>query len=141
MKIIEAKTSKEKQDAFNVRDRVFIEEQGVDPEIEHDSCDEHSIHIVGYLDQRPIAAGRVQIVAGKGKIQRVAILKPYRNRGLGKQLMLAIEQIIKKNKINSSYLNAQSHAVPFYHAIGFKVSSQPFYEAGIEHVTMNKSVN
>ncbi|WP_440894989.1 GNAT family N-acetyltransferase [Amphibacillus sp. Q70] len=141
MKIIEAKTNKEKQDAFSVRDQVFIEEQGVDPEVEHDSCDEHSIHIVGYLEEHPIAAGRVQVVADKGKIQRVAILKPYRNQGYGKQLMLAIEQILKKNNINSTYLNAQSHAVPFYQAIGFKVSSQPFYEAGIEHVTMNKRVN
>lgn len=138
MNVIEATTIDAKQDAFSVRDRVFIEEQGVDPEIEHDQYDEHAIHFVGYLNGQAVAAARVRLVDGAGKIQRVAILKDHRQQGYGKQLMLAIESMLAGRKVSRLYLNAQIHAIHFYQAIGYVICSEPFYEAGIEHVTMEK---
>lgn len=138
MNVIEATTIDAKQDAFSVRDRVFIEEQGVDPEIEHDQYDEHAIHFVGYLNGQAVAVARVRLVDGAGKIQRVAILKDHRQQGYGKQLMLAIESMLAGRKVSRLYLNAQIHAIHFYQAIGYVICSEPFYEAGIEHVTMEK---
>lgn len=138
MKCIEAKTDKEIETAFAIRDRVFIEEQGVAPEIEYDQYDQNAIHIIGSLEDIPIAAARIRLVANKALIQRVAILKPYRNQGYGKKLMFAIEKISQQNKVNYFYLNAQAHAIPFYQKIGYKICSQPFFEAGIKHVTMMK---
>lgn len=138
MKVIEATTDKTKQEALSIREQVFIEEQGVDPSIEHDKYDATAIHIVGYLNQKPIAAARVRIIDDQGKIQRVAILKNERGKGFGKQLMIEIESILKQKQIDSFYLNAQSHAIDFYQSIGYQLDSEPFYEAGIEHVTMKK---
>ncbi|GAA4057562.1 GNAT family N-acetyltransferase [Amphibacillus indicireducens] len=138
MNVIEAISIEAQQDAFGVRDRVFIVEQGVAPEIEHDQYDLDAIHFVGYLDGQAIAAARVRLINGAGKIQRVAILQAYRQRGHGKQLMLAIESILADRKVERFYLNAQTHAVTFYQALGYQVCSEPFYEAGIEHVTMEK---
>lgn len=82
--VIQAQTDKEIADALSIRNQVFIEEQGVDPKIELDQYDAKAIHFVGYLNQEPIAVARVQIIDHKGKIQRVAVLKSYRNKGYGK---------------------------------------------------------
>lgn len=141
MKVIEATTKKEKLDAFSVRNRVFIEEQGINPKIEYDQYDQNAIHLVGYLNEQPIAAARIRLITEQGKIQRVAILKPFRKQGYGKKLMLASEKIISQHGLQSLHLNAQIHAIPFYEAIGFEINSHPFYEAGIEHVSMNKMLN
>ena len=138
MKVIEATTIEAQQDAFGVRDRVFIDEQGVDPKIEHDQYDLDAIHFVGYLDGQAIAAARVRLINGAGKIQRVAILKAYRHQGYGKELMFAIESILADQKVERFYLNAQTHAIAFYQAIGYQVCSDSFYEAGMKHVTMEK---
>lgn len=140
MKVIEAKTHQAKQDALHIRNLVFIEEQGVDPEIEHDQYDAEAIHIVGYLDQQPIAVARIRVLEGKGKIQRVAVLKSERSKGYGKKLMLEIEKILNRYNVNLFYLNSQVQVIHFYQALGYQISSEPFYEAGIEHVQMEKHV-
>ncbi|NMA89737.1 MAG: GNAT family N-acetyltransferase [Amphibacillus sp.] len=136
--VIQAQTDKEIADALSIRNQVFIEEQGVDPKIELDQYDAKAIHFVGYLNQEPIAVARVQIIDHKGKIQRVAVLKSYRNKGYGKKLILAIESFLSEKQISKFYLNAQSQVIEFYQSLGYTVSSEPFYEANIQHVTMAK---
>ncbi|MBM7540188.1 GNAT family N-acetyltransferase [Amphibacillus cookii] len=139
MDVIEALTATTKQDAFTIRKQVFINEQGVDPQIEHDQYDQDAIHIVGYLDQQPIATARIRLIDNKAKIQRVAILKAYRKRGYGKQLMLALEAIVTSHGIDIATLHAQTHALSFYQSVGYQVMSEPFYhQSGIEHVEMEK---
>ncbi|WP_017470537.1 GNAT family N-acetyltransferase [Amphibacillus jilinensis] len=140
MHVIEALTTTTKQDAFTIRKQVFINEQGVDPQIEHDQYDHDAIHIVGYLDQQPIATARIRLVDDKAKIQRVAVLKAYRKHGYGKQLMLALEATLTSHGINIATLHAQTHALSFYQSVGYQVMSEPFYQAGIEHVEMEKTL-
>lgn len=139
MKVIEAKTEQQIKTALSIRDQVFIDEQGVSPEIEHDHYDQTALHIVGYLDQKAIAVARVRFIdQNKGKIQRVAILKPYRGQGYGKQLMLAIESIIGSHQGVVATLHAQTQAQAFYQSLGYEAVSEPFYEANIEHIKMEK---
>lgn len=137
-KIIEAETNHHVADAFSVRKHVFIEEQGVDPAIEHDGKDHLAIHIVGYLDQQPISCGRFIMHDKKAKLQRIAVLKPHRGKCYGKALVIHMEKMIKARGISMSYLHAQTHALAFYLDLGYVVTSDPFVEAGIEHVEMEK---
>src|SRR5690625_6473132 len=88
VKVIEAKTHQAKQDALNIRNLVFIEEQGVDPEIEHDQYDAEAIHIVGYLDQQHIAVDRICVYEGKGKIHSNAYLKSEQLKRYVKKLKM-----------------------------------------------------
>ena len=37
-------------------------------------------------------------------------------------------------------LNAQSHAIPFYERHGYRVVGDPFDEAGIPHVAMERAL-
>src|SRR5690606_40702304 len=49
----------EKEQAFDIRRKVFVEEQQVPIHIEMDEHDDSAIHFVGYQLEQPIAAGRI----------------------------------------------------------------------------------
>ncbi|SDC29406.1 hypothetical protein SAMN05421734_10664 [Pelagirhabdus alkalitolerans] len=140
MHIAEAITKEQIEDAFSVRDQVFIKEQGVSPDIEHDEHDKDAIHIIGYIDEVPIAAARVRIVDQIGKVERVSVIKSYRNKGYGKQMMKAIELILIRHDLKKVRLNAQTRALDFYQTLHYIQTSEPFYEANIEHVSMEKTL-
>src|SRR5690606_4656397 len=123
------------------RKKVFIEEQQVPPEEEWDQYEESAYHFVLYdHHNHPSGAGRLRIINGKGKVERICILKEQRGNGLGQLLMNAIEKFAKKLGINSYVLNAQSQAIPFYKKLGYQISSDEFIEAGIKHRTMMKDL-
>ena len=121
---------------FVVRGIVFIEEQGVSYNIEHDEHDFSATHILGEIDGEPFAAGRIRAVGEYAKLERVAIRKSYRGKGLGHKLtefmlLVAKEQGFKKFKVH-----AQSYLKDFYQKHGFEVVGDMFKEAGIDHYLM-----
>ncbi|KIP20179.1 hypothetical protein JV16_02642 [Anoxybacillus ayderensis] len=128
------------RDALLVRRAVFIDEQGVSEEEEIDAFESESVHFVLYDDDKPIAAGRFRTIDGVGKIERICVLPSYRGRGIGKQMMEAIEQYAKQH-VTKVKLNAQTHAEPFYKQLGYETVSDVFLDAGIPHVTMVKAIN
>ncbi|WP_297990278.1 GNAT family N-acetyltransferase [Anoxybacillus sp.] len=128
------------RDALLVRRAVFIDEQGVSEEEEIDAFERESVHFVLYDDDKPIAAGRFRTIDGVGKIERICVLPSYRGRGIGKQMMEAIEQYAKQH-VTKVKLNAQTHAEPFYKQLGYETVSDVFLDAGIPHVTMVKTIN
>jgi predicted GNAT family N-acyltransferase len=133
-------TDQEMQDAYSVRKLVFINEQNVPADLEMDEFDQHAIHFVGYLNNQPIAASRLRFVDGYGKLERICVLKEFRGKQYGKQIIQAMEQVIKKQDILKAKLNAQTHAEGFYKFIGYETVSDEFMDAGIPHVTMIKTL-
>ncbi len=86
-------TSSEREDAFSVRRKVFVEEQGVPLSLELDELDETADHFVVYTENTPIGAGRIrEIDSGIGKVERVCILPEFRGKHLGKLIMQALEE-------------------------------------------------
>lgn len=140
MDIIKVSNEQQLADAYQVRSLVFIEEQGVDPELEHDQHDQTAIHVVGYQNNQPIAVGRIRLLDHVGKMERVAILKQYRGQKYGQQLMTTMEHFLAEQGRTLAKLNAQVHALPFYQTIGYQIISNVFIEAGIEHVSMEKKL-
>lgn len=138
MKIVEVQHEKELQDAFIVRTNVFVEEQQVPAHIENDDLEQEAFHFVGYIDQKPIAAGRFRMVDDYAKLERICVLKPYRGKALGKALILQMEQSLIEKGINRAKLGAQTHAEPFYRHLGYHTVSEVFFEANMPHVLMEK---
>jgi predicted GNAT family N-acyltransferase len=63
------------------------------------------------------------------------MLKDYRNKGLGTQLLDAVlEDVIPLNK--TIYLHSQLNAISYYKRAGFIEIGEHFFEANIEHVLM-----
>ncbi len=141
MRIEVVATNDQRQQAYNVRTVVFVDEQNVPPEEELDSFDEQAIHLVGYDDDKPIAASRVRFVDNYGKLERICVLKDQRGKSNGAQMIESMEAIIKNEGYAKAKLNAQTHAIDFYQRLGYKVISGEFMDAGIPHVAMIKELS
>ena len=73
-------------DAFSVRKKVFVEEQGIPIENEYDDFDSTAYHFVLYVNTTPIACARVNIEHERAKICRIAVISAYRGNGIASRL-------------------------------------------------------
>ncbi len=122
--------------AFIVRGIVFIEEQGVPYRIERDEHDFSATHILGEIDGEPFAAGRIRTVGEYAKLERVAIRKSYRGKGLGHKLTEFMMTVAKEQGFRKFKVHAQSYLKDFYQKHGFEIVGDMFKEAGIDHYLM-----
>ncbi len=140
LKVLKVVTDEQIQDAFNVRTKVFVEEQNVPSELEIDELEAEAAHFVLYNEGLPKGAGRFRVVDNYGKIERICVLKDQRKSGAGVLIMNAIEGYAKSFPLNLLKLNAQISAIPFYEKLGYTVVSSEFLDAGIPHKTMEKHI-
>lgn len=129
-----------KEDAYSVRKRVFIEEQGVPEEMELDECDPLAQHALAYLDSECIGTARLVTLPGNigkvGRIGRMAVLPMHRRQGIGGDLLRALLELSKSQGITQVELHAQLSAIPFYEQFGFIAQGDIYDEAGIAHRDM-----
>lgn len=129
--------------AFHIRKEVFVEEQGFPLEFEFDEYDTlnaSSEHILVYYNEKPVGTGRLRVVDGLGKLERICILEPYRKFGLGKIILKTLEEIAKEQGITQVKLHGQTQAEGFYKKLGYRTSSDVFMEDGGPHLLMIKEL-
>ena len=127
-----------KSDAQDIRYEVFVVEQGVPVEMEWDEMDAVCLHAVAYDgSDRAIATGRL---LPDGHIGRMAVLKDFRGRGVGRALLRSLIQSAAKRGDREVLLSAQVHALGFYRAEGFVEEGPVYEEAGIPHQAMRLGV-
>ena len=115
-----------------IRRAVFIDEQGVAETLEVDGLDADARHYLARLDGHAIATARVRMVSGVAKVQRVAVLAHARGTGAG----AAIMRFVMSDMPGPFTLGSQEAAVGFYERLGYRVTGEPFMDAGIPHRTM-----
>lgn len=129
------------QNALAVRRVVFVEEQQVPVEIEIDGHENEATHFVAYDESHsPVGAGRLRSKGDLAKVERICVLKERRGEHIGEAIMEKLEQVASDQGYKGLLLNAQTHAQGFYERLGYTVTSELFYEAGIPHVEMVKSI-
>lgn len=138
IKVVENKD--EFEIAYNIRVKVFVEEQNVPIEMELDEFDEEALHILLYDAEKPVACARLIIQGERAIIGRVAVLKEYRKKGYGKMLCSKLLEIAKEKNVKYVMLHAQCYAIGFYNKLGFVEYEERFDEAGIEHIEMRKEL-
>ena len=127
------------QRALEVRWRVFVEEQGVPADLEHDEQDAVAVHALAEMDGAVIATGRLTFDEG-ARIGRVAVLPDYRHRGLASAVVAALEHEASRQGYREVSLHAQTYVQALYDKLGYVVSGPVFVEAGIDHVPMTKAL-
>ena len=133
LKLVETKN--ELSHVFDIRRTVFVEEQKVDEHEEYDEFEDTSKHLLALLDGRPVGAARVRRTINGVKLERFAVLKEARGKGVGEALVKrTLELCENQSKI---YLHAQIQVVDFYKKFGFEIEGEEFVEAGIRHYKMN----
>lgn len=140
VKIVE--TKQEHDDAFAIRKKVFVEEQGVPLHLECDAEDATATHFIMYEDDKPVGAARLRSIEQTvAKFERVCILQDQRGKKLGALMMQEMEKHAISIDKQLLKLHAQSYAVPFYEKLGYIVTSPEFMDAGIPHRAMEKKFN
>lgn len=120
--------------AFAIRKMVFVEEQGVDPNLEYDH-EEEAHHYLLFLGEKPIATARWRETEKGIKLERFAVLPQFRNRGIGEVILKEVLKDVSSSE-KMIYLHAQTKAVAFYGRNGFYKVGDQFTEAGIWHFLM-----
>lgn len=123
--------------AAPIRFAVFVEEQGVPFEIELDEYDPVSIHALAFEGDKAVGTGRL---LPDGHIGRMAVLKKWRNRGIGGLLLKRLIDAAKARGDGQVALSAQVGALPFYRAHGFVPVGEKYLEAGIPHQEMKRAL-
>lgn len=120
-----------------IRARVFVEEQGVPPELEWDGLDEHAYHVIAYAaDGTPIGTGRL---LQDCQIGRICVLKEWRGKGIGKSILEMLLVTAHKMGYDKVTLHAQTRVKEFYTRSGFRSRGKEFMEAGIPHIEMSRT--
>ncbi|WP_380675144.1 GNAT family N-acetyltransferase [Salinigranum sp. GCM10025319] len=140
-------TDDELADALAVRRTVFVDEQGVPPDLETDAFDvlDAATHVVAYDGDTAVGAARLRPYEGDetgddsstcAKVERVAVRAERRGEGWGTRLMDAVESEARRVGFERLVLHAQTPVEDFYRARGYRTVGGEFAEAGIPHVEM-----
>jgi predicted GNAT family N-acyltransferase len=124
-----------------LRTRVFVEEQGVPPEIEQDDADATAVHAVSRdAGGRVVATGRLVERDGIAVIGRMAADPAVRGRGHGAAVLAVLHREAVRRGLRAVELHAQLTARRFYERAGYTAVGEEYEEAGIRHVTMRRSL-
>ena len=129
-----AKTKKDKGKCFSIRRDVFVKEQCISKKIEFDDENVDATYFIAQYKNIYVGTARYSFTDIGIKLERFAVLKSYRNLGIGKELVLYILNSIKDKKL--IYLHAQESVIDFYSKLGFKRIGSQFFEAEIPHQKM-----
>ena len=133
--IEEVNTRPQMMEIFEVRRKVFVIEQEVDPQEEYDEFEDSSTHFLAKHNGVICGTCRIRNTDNGIKLERFAVLKSYRGKGVGAALVKKCLEVIQ-NEAQTKYLHAQLHAIQFYEKFGFKCTGPQFEEAGIQHFKM-----
>ena len=122
-------------DVRQVRNNVFVVEQGVSQSDEHDDFESSARHYLIKKNDVSCGVARWRNTDKGVKLERFAVLAKFRGSGVGKRL---VEEVLKdvlpmNQKI---YLHAQIQTVDFYQKLSFEKDGEIFEEAGIKHYKM-----
>ncbi len=131
-----------------LRTRVFVEEQGVPPEVERDDRDATAVHV---LSRAPgggsagpvVATGRLLLPedgSGTATIGRMAADASVRGRGHGAAVLAELHRQAARRGLTAVELHAQLSARGFYERAGYRAVGDEYLEAGIAHVTMRRDL-
>ena len=124
--------------ASELREAVFVREQGISAPLVWDESDASAMHAVSFNAMGvPVASGRLlQPEPAKGRIGRMAVSRALRGADLGKDVLRALVGTSQARGDSEVSLHAQCSAQGFYLKNGFAARGDVFEEAGIRHIDM-----
>lgn len=128
------------QEAVLIRETVFVKEQGFCEEF--DETDAGSRHLVLFDGNIPVATCRFfkELKDTVYVIGRIAVMKDYRGRGLGADIVKEAERHIRGMGGRKVCLHAQKRVEKFYSGLGYCVYGEEDSDEGCPHVWMEKEL-
>ena len=128
-------------DYFAIRHRIFVEEQAIFAESDLDlhDRDRSAVALIGYCDG--VVAGTVRLFAldladGLWQGDRLAVLAPYRMRGLGAPLVrcAVATAAVLGGRLMSAHIQLAN--VRFFQRLGWQIGGEREIYAGLVHQPM-----
>jgi predicted GNAT family N-acyltransferase len=138
LEIRRARTPEERAQALDVRYRVFCVEQGVPVSDELDGRDDEGLHLVAVEDGRVVATCRLLFTGDTVQFSRLAVERSHRRRGIASMLLDEADLEARAGRSRRLVLHAQTYAKSLYASHGYLERGSVFWEAGIEHIAMEK---
>ncbi|MDH5324797.1 MAG: GNAT family N-acetyltransferase [Gammaproteobacteria bacterium] len=117
-----------------IRKQVFVHEQKVPEELEWDNLDDAAEHVL-VCDSNGSAIATARLL-DTGQIGRMAVLTPYRGRGIGHSMLSLLIETARQKGFSQVFVHAQQSALGFYQKHGFEAEGELFMEANIPHLHM-----
>ena len=128
-------------EAHDIRIKVFIEEQGF--ENEFDSIDAEAVHIL-MRDENSIPVATCRVFWDNRMdshiLGRLAVLKEYRGRGIGSDVVREALEYVKNSGGKKLMLHSQCRAAVFYEKLGFSSFGEVELDEGCPHIWMVKEL-
>ncbi|MDX1547680.1 MAG: GNAT family N-acetyltransferase [Rhodothermales bacterium] len=139
--LIEARTPEALRQAFALRHRVFVDEQGIPAALDADGRDDASRHVLIRDGAVPVATGRVTPGPdGAAVLARIAVAPAYRGQGLGRRVVEALETLAREDGARRAVLHAHAYLERFYAAMGYVTEPEETEAGGYRLVTMGKTL-
>lgn len=140
LRILISKDEKVRNDAYKIRVKVFVDEQGFKDEF--DEIDGYAYHVTAYDEDKVIGCGRFFSESNENEyhIGRIAVLSEYRGIGIGSAIMSEIEKYCVNMGVESLVLSAQRRARVFYEKLGYKAHGEEYLDEGYPHIEMRKKI-
>ena len=140
IKIIEYK-SIEYDRSLDLRHRILRLPLGLSLFEEDLASDADDVHIAAFANTKLLGIMLLKPLGNNTvKMRQVAIDDGYKASGIGTKLIAFAENYCRQNNINTITLNARETAVAFYKKNQYHVVSDVFYEVGIRHFKMKKTL-
>ena len=136
-----ARTREELAAALALRHDVFCGEQGVPERDELDGRDHEGIHLVAVRDGELLATCRIVLVGSTAQFSRLAVRRSARRQGIATALLALADEESRRGGARRIVLHAQTYARDLYEQAGYRPRGRVFWEAGIEHIAMEKPLD
>ena len=145
MKIIEPTTSEEFKKYYNLRYEILRQPWRQPRGSERDEGEETSIHrmIIDEKTEETLAVGRLQLNSeDEAQIRYMAVADDLQGKGLGSQIISALEDVARGKGIQRINLSARENALQFYKNNGYEIMKKTHLLFGeIQHWLMEKELN
>ncbi len=125
-------------DAKNIREEVFVSEQGFQNEF--DEIDNYATHLVFYEKNTPVAVCRYYKDREENTyiVGRIAVLKTYRGNHFGQYILEVLEKNILSEGGEKISLSAQVRVQSFYEKSGYVAKGDIYRDEHCPHIRMEK---
>lgn len=128
---------------FHLRWDILRRPWGQAPGSERDELEDSAWHrIVLTTNQEIIGTGRLhQVDLKTAQIRYMAVKENYRSMGIGKQILLSLEEQAHSSGLKTIRLDAREIALPFYQSQGYESirKSHVLFNV-IQHIEMQKAL-
>ena len=127
---------------FKFRWEMLRKPLGMSKETLKDELEDESSHLIAVDEQKiVVGAGRLHFNNNKeAQIRYMAVSNTIQRKGLGSEIVSALEAIARKKGIQEIVLNARENAISFYLSMGYKETESYESDTGIPHITMRKKL-